>query len=99
MIIFVGNLSFDITEEELRREFMVFGEVMSIIIMDDKHIGSGQTRRYAFVEMPSKSEGEDAVTGLKGKRLRNRAVDVIGALPLSDKDNSFRKGRPRSYTK
>ena len=107
MNIFVGNLSFDITEEELRREFVGFGEVISVVIMNDKYIGSGQTRGYAFVEMASKSEGVAAVTSLRGKRLRNQVIDVIGALPLSDKRSveSLRRkhnwlhprGRQRSY--
>jgi RNA recognition motif-containing protein len=107
MNIYVGNLSPDVTEEELRREFVAFGEVISVVIMNDKYIGSGQTRGYGFVEMASKSEGETAITSLKGKKLRNQAIDVVGALPLSDKssieclhgrDNRLnRKARQRRY--
>ena len=74
MNIYVGNLSLDVTEEELRREFMAFGEVISVVIMNNKYIGSGQTRGYGFVEMASKSEGEAAITSLKGKRLKSRVV-------------------------
>ena len=84
MNIYVGNLSLDVTEEELRREFMVFGEVISVTIMNDKYIGSGQSKGYAFVEMPSQSEGQVAVTALNGKTLGHRTIDVIQALPLSD---------------
>jgi len=84
MNIYVGNLSLEVTEEELRREFMAFGEVVSVTIMNDKYIGSGQSRGYGFVEMPSKSEGEAAIASLKGKRLRNLLINVIEALPLSD---------------
>jgi RNA recognition motif-containing protein len=51
MNIYVGNLSLDVTEEELRREFIAFGQLISISIMNDKHIGSGQTRGFGFVEM------------------------------------------------
>ena len=108
MNIYVGNLSLEITEDELRKEFIAFGEVISVIIMNDKYIGSGQTRGYGFVEMASKSEGEAAIASLKGKELRNQAIDVVGALPLSDKrgieslhgrvNNQFnRKGRQRRY--
>jgi len=108
MNIYVGNLSFDVTEEELRREFMAFGEVISVTIMNDKYIGSGQSRGYGFVETASKSEGEAAIASLKGKRLRGLVIDVVAALPLSDKsgigslhrrrDNQFnRKGRQRRY--
>ncbi len=84
MNIYVGNLSFEVTEEELRREFMAFGEVVSVTIMNDKYIGSGQSRGYGFVEMPSVSEGQAAITALNGKILRRRTIDVIHALPLSD---------------
>ena len=52
MNIYVGNLSLDLTDDELRREFMAFGEVISVTIMNDKYIGSGQSRAYGFVEMP-----------------------------------------------
>ncbi len=84
MNIYVGNLSLEVTEEELRQEFMAFGEVVSVTIMNDKYIGSGQSRGYGFVEMPSVSEGQAAITALDGKTLRYRTIDVIQALPLSD---------------
>jgi len=84
MNIYVGNLSLEVTDGELRREFMAFGEVTSVTIMNDKYIGSGQSRGYAFVEMPSVSEGLAAITALDGKFLRHRTIDVIQALPLSD---------------
>ena len=92
MNIYIGNLSLEVTEEELRQEFLAFGEVMSVIIMNDKYIGSGQLRGYGFVEMASKSEGEAAITGLNGKMLRHITINVVGALPLSDhtkKDKGF----------
>mgnify|MGYP000421200234 CR=1 FL=1 len=84
MNIYVGNLPLEVTEDELRQEFMSFGEVTSVIIMNDKYIGSGQLRGYGFVEMTSKSEGESAITALNGKSLKHRTIDVIQALPLSD---------------
>lgn len=86
MNIYVGNLSLKVTETELRQEFMAFGQVVSVSIMNDKYIGSGQPRGYGFVEMASKSEGEAAINALKGKKLRDRTVYVIEALPLSDGD-------------
>lgn len=82
MNIYVGNLSLEVTEEELRQQFVSFGEVLSVSIMNDKYIGSGQTRGYAFVEMSSKSEGAAAIASLKGKGLRNRLIEVVEALPL-----------------
>ena len=107
MNIYVGNLSLETTEDELRREFTVFGEVTSVIIMNDKYIGSGQARGYAYVEMASKSEGAIAITNLEGKNLRDRIVSVIEALPLSNKsriiipdienNNRSNKKRERKY--
>ena len=108
MNIYVGNLSLDVTEEELRREFIAFGAVISVVIMNDRYIGSGQTRGYGFVEMASKSEGEAAIISLKGKTLKDRVIDVVEALPISDKrdisslhgriNNQFnRKVRQRMY--
>ncbi len=85
MNIYVGNLSLEVTEEELRREFLAFGAVRSVVIMNDRYIGSGQTKGYGFVEMASKSEGETAITSLKGKRIRSQGIDAIAALPLSDR--------------
>ena len=82
--IYVGNLSLEVTEEELRREFMGFGEVTFVTIMNNKYIGSGQSIGYGFVEMSSQSKGQAAITALNGKTLKNRTIDVIQALPLSN---------------
>jgi RNA recognition motif-containing protein len=84
--IYVGNLSLEITEDELRREFTAFGEVASVTIMNDKYIGSGQPRGYGYVEMTSKSEGISAIANLEGKKMRNRVVSVVEALPLTNKN-------------
>jgi len=107
MNIYVGNLSLETTEDELRREFTEFGEVISVTIMNDKYIGSGQPRGYGYVEMASKSEGATAIASLEGKKLRNRVVNVVEALPLSDKggtvslniksNNRLNKRRERKY--
>ncbi|MFC2019016.1 RNA recognition motif domain-containing protein [Chloroflexota bacterium] len=85
MNIYVGNLSLETTEDELRKEFTEFGEVISVTIMSDKYIGSGQPRGYGYVEMASKSEGCIAIAHLEGKKLRDRIVNIVEALPLSDK--------------
>ena len=100
MNIYVGNLSLEVTEEELRREFIAFGEVISVAIMNNKYINSGQLRGYGFVEMPSQSEGEAAIKALNGKTIKQRMIDVIKALPLShnDRNRSYghREGWPRN---
>ena len=85
MNIYVGNLALDTTEEELRQKFRVFGEVISTTIMNDKYIGSGQSMGYGYVEMVARSEGETAINSLKGARYRDLVIDVMEALPLSDK--------------
>ncbi len=86
MNIYVGNLSLEMTEDELRKEFTEFGEVISVTIMDDKYIGGGQPGGYGYVEMASKSEGATAIANLEGKKMGDRVVKVVEALPLSDKD-------------
>jgi len=107
MNIYVGNLSLETTEDELRRLFAEFGEVVSVTIMNDKYIGSGQARGYGYVDMASKSEGATAIASIEGKKLRNRVVNVVEALPLSDKrgtaihdiksNNRTSKRRERKY--
>jgi len=82
MNIYVGNLSREVTEDELRQEFTAFGEVTSVSMIKDKY--SGQSRGFAFVEMPSKSEGEAAIAGLKGKTLKDRTLDVNEARPRTE---------------
>ena len=82
MKINVGNLSYEVTEEELRQEFLAFGEVESVNIITDKY--SGRPKGFGFVEMASQSEGEAAITGLNGKTLRERTLNVNTASPRSD---------------
>ena len=82
MRIYVGNLSYDVTEEELQKEFLAYGEVISASILNDKF--SGRPKGFGFVEMASKSEAEAAITGLNGKVLRERTIVVNEARPRSD---------------
>jgi len=82
MKIYVGNLSYEVTEEDLRQEFGAFGEVTSANIITDKY--SGRPKGFGFVEMASKSEGEAAITGLNGKTLKERTIVVNEARPRTD---------------
>ncbi len=93
MNIFVGNLPSEVTEDELRQEFTAFGEVTSVNIIKDKY--SGHSRGFAFVEMPTVSEGQAAVAGLKGKTLNDRTLDVSEARPRSDNRGSGSYGDRR----
>jgi len=82
MRIYVGNLSYDMTEEELRQEFLAYGEVTSVSILTDRV--SGQPKGFGFVEMASKSEAEAAIAGLNGKTLKERTIVVNEARPRPD---------------
>ncbi|MFC1942485.1 RNA recognition motif domain-containing protein [Chloroflexota bacterium] len=88
MNIYVGNLALETTEDELRKLFTEFGEVTTVTIMNDQYIGSGQPRGYGYVEMASKSEGVTAVANLEGKKVGDRVMTVVEALPLSNKSGS-----------
>jgi RNA recognition motif-containing protein len=83
MNIYVGNLSTEVTEDELRQEFQAFGQVTSVNIIKDKY--SGRSRGFGFIEMPVVSEGQAALAGLKGKALKDRTLDVSEARPRADK--------------
>jgi len=77
--IYVGNLSYQVTDEELRQAFEAFGEVSSANVIMDKF--SGQSKGFGFVEMSSKSEAEAAISSLNGKDLKGRALNVNEARP------------------
>ncbi len=82
MKIYVGNLPFDVTEDELTAEFGAYGKVESVAIPADKF--SGRPRGFAFVEMASKAEAEAAITGLSGKTLKDRTIVVNESRPRAD---------------
>jgi cold-inducible RNA-binding protein len=83
MNIFIGNLSLQTTEDELRQEFTRYGEVLSINIMNDRNIGNGQPNNYGYVQMISKEGAETAIANMDGKVLNDRAIKVVGALPMT----------------
>src|SRR4030042_6444338 len=95
MNIYVGNLPLELTEDELRQKFLAFGEVKSVNIMNDRDIGSGQPCGYGFVEMPLDSEGKAAIISLVGKIIRDRLIEIIEALPLSDEKDKMSFNRKR----
>lgn len=93
MKIYVGNLSYDVTEEELRQEFLAFGKIDSASIITDKY--SGRPKGFAFVEMPIVSEGQAAIAALNGKTLKDRTLNVNAARPRSDDRGSRGSYRDR----
>lgn len=82
MNIYVGNLSRDVTDDELREAFEGFGEVTSATVIKDKF--SGQSRGFGFVEMPGKAEAEAAIQGMNGKDLKGRTLNVNVARPRTE---------------
>jgi len=88
--IYVGNLSNQTTEDDLRQAFEAFGQVESANIIKDKF--SGESRGFGFVEMPSKEEAQKAIEEMNGKDLMGRAVNVNEARPKTDRHDS-RGGR------
>lgn len=91
MNIYVGNLSYQATEEELRNTFGEFGPVSSVKIIKDKF--SGESRGFGFVEMAERNDGEKAITELDGKDIKGRALRVTEARP---KTQNSRNREPRS---
>lgn len=79
MNIYVGNLSYSLSEQELRDAFGAHGEVSSVKILSDRE--TGRSRGFGFVEMPNQSEGEAAIEQLNGKDLGGRALRVNEARP------------------
>ena len=94
MKIYVGNLAFDATEDEIAAEFGTYGAVESVAIPADKF--SGRPRGFAFVEMASKSEAEAAITGLNGKTLKDRTIVVNESRPRQDNRGGGSYGNQRS---
>jgi RNA recognition motif-containing protein len=79
MNIYVGNLSYNMSEGELRDAFGAFGEVSSVKILIDRE--TGRSRGFGFVEMPNQSEAETAIAQLNGKDLGGRALRINEARP------------------
>lgn len=90
MKIFVGNLSHDISDEDLLRAFESFGKVESAAVVKDKF--TGQSRGFGFVEMPSVEEARSAINGMNGKELKGRTVNVNEARPREERGGG--RGRP-----
>ncbi len=94
MKIYVGNLSYETTEEDLRQEFEAFGEITSISVITDRD--SGRPKGFAFVEMAAKAEAEAAITSLNGKTLKERTIVVNEARPRTDNSGGGSYGNRRS---
>ena len=91
MKLYVGNLSYDVTEEILKSTFEEYGQVTSSDIIRDRQ--TGRSKGFGFVEMPEKAEGEKAIEELDGVALLGRNVKVNEARPREERP----QGRPRRY--
>ncbi len=95
MNIYIGNMSFDTTEDNLLEAFKAFGEVSTVkVIMDND---TSRPKGFAFIEMPSKDEAQAAISGLNGTELSGRTLNVSEAKSKSEKSgnrsggNGYRK--------
>ena len=90
MNIFVGNLSYNVTEGDLRQAFEVFGQVASTTVIIDEQ--SGRSKGFGFVEMPMKAEAQSAIVALNGKAFKGRTITVNEARAYADD----RRGKDRN---
>jgi RNA recognition motif-containing protein len=91
--IYVGNLAFGATEDELRAAFEPFGQVEKVAVVKDRD--TGRSRGFGFVEMASKEEGQKAIEALNGSDLGGRPLKVNEARPREDRPK--RDSKPRRW--
>jgi RNA recognition motif-containing protein len=82
MNIYVGNLSYEVTEEDLREAFEVFGEVETVKVLKD--YDTGRSKGFGFVGMSGKGESQSAIDGLDGKDMKGRSIKVNMAKPRTE---------------
>jgi RNA recognition motif-containing protein len=83
MNLYVGNLSYRLTEDELKEAFEEFGQVSSCTIIKDRV--TGESKGFGFLEMPERSEAEAAISGLNGRDLKGRKLNVNEARPRENR--------------
>jgi RNA recognition motif-containing protein len=94
MNIYVGNLSHETTEENLKEAFEAFGEVNTVTVIKDNY--TGRSKGFGFVEMPDKAGAQSAIEGLNGKDLKGRSLNVSEARPRSEgRRGGAKPGGPR----
>ena len=90
--LYVGNLSYDTTEDTLRTLFAEYGQIESVRLITDRY--TGRSKGFAFVEMSTEQAAQEAISGLNGKQVDNREKKVDNAKPQRERRGSDR-GRPR----
>lgn len=83
MNIYVGNLPYSVTEDELRNMFAAYGDVSSANIITDKY--SGESKGFGFVEMPKQADAEEAIKALNGSSVKGRSIKVNQARPRNER--------------
>ncbi|MBM3926771.1 MAG: RNA-binding protein [SAR202 cluster bacterium] len=83
MRIYVGNLPYEMAEEELQRTFSAYGQVESATVIRDRQ--TGRSKGFGFVEMPAASEAKAAIEALNGKQINSRALTVNEARPREER--------------
>jgi RNA recognition motif-containing protein len=91
--LYVGNLPFGVSEDDLRKLFSEAGEIQSVKLVTDSY--SGQSRGFGFVEMASQEGAEKAISLLNGKSFMNRTLTVNEARPQKKRGGDFRGRRDR----
>jgi RNA recognition motif-containing protein len=82
MNIYVGNLSYEVTEEDLKEAFEVFGEVETVKVLKDHD--TGRSKGFGFVEMSNNADAQSAIEALNGKKLKGREANVNTARPRTE---------------
>ena len=95
MNIYVGNLAYSVTEDELREAFGAYGEISSVSLISDKF--SGQSKGFGFVEMPNNSEADAAIKALNETSLKGRNIKVNQAKPRGDRPQRGGGGGGRRF--
>ena len=88
--IYVGNLSYNATEDDLRQAFAQFGDVASVSVIKDRE--TGRPRGFAFVEMPDAGQAKEAIENVNNTEIAGRRVTVNEARPREDRGGGGRRG-------
>ena len=91
MNIYIGNLSKEVTEDDLRKAFEVYGEVSSTKIIKD--IFTQESKGFGFIEMPENTKAQEAIAGLNNQEVKGKPIIVNEARPRKDKRNKRKHGR------
>jgi len=93
MKIYVGNLAYTVSDEDLKKAFEAFGKIASANVVKDQY--SNRSKGFGFVEMPESGEAQAAIKGLNGKDLGGRTLNVNEAKPRPERNSGHDSGDRR----